>query len=59
MSKKMNEVTKILMAREGLTFEEAEEARKECAEALINGDYSAIEDYLELEDDYIFDVLGF
>lgn len=54
----MNKVEKILMQRDGLTEEEAREARLEAAEALENGDYEAINDYLGLEDDYIFDVLG-
>ena len=48
----------ILMKRDGLTREEAQEEIAECREALENGDYEAINDYLGLEDDYIFDVMG-
>lgn len=55
----MNKVTKILMDRDGMTFEEAEMLRQDCANALENGDYNAIEDYLGLEDDYVLDVLGY
>ena len=55
----MNEVVRILMNRDGMTKNEAEELIEECREALENGDYEAIQDYLGLEDDYIFDVLGY
>ena len=55
----MNRVEEILMKRDGMTQKEAEELRLECAKALENGDYEAIQCYLELEDDYIFDVLGY
>lgn len=54
----MNEVVCILMNRDGLSKSEAEDLVRECREALENGDYEAIQDYLGLEDDYIFDVLG-
>lgn len=53
----MNETQRILMERDGLT---KEEARAEMAEALTeleNGNYSAMQDILGLEDDYIFDLL--
>ena len=53
----MTKVEKILMERDGLTLEEAREQIEDCVEALENGDYYAIEDYLGLEDDYIFDIL--
>ena len=53
----MNNVMKILMERDGLTEEEAREQMDECREALMNGDMYAIEDYLGLEDDYIFDLI--
>lgn len=54
---KMNETKRILMERDGLTEKEAEEAMAECREALANGDFSAMQDYLGLEDDYIFDLI--
>ena len=57
--KPINKVEEILMKRDGLTQKEAHELRLECAEALASGDYEAIQDYLGLEDDYVFDVLGY
>ena len=45
------------MRRDGLTLEEAKEQIDECREALENGDFEAIQDYLGLEDDYIFDII--
>lgn len=54
-----NPVVQILMRRDGITKAEAEEQIAECREALENGDYEAIQDYLGLEDDYIFDILGY
>lgn len=53
----MNETIKILMERDGLTEEEAKEQMNECREALMDGDFEAIGDYLGLEDDYIFDLI--
>ena len=53
----MSETMRILMERDGLTEAEAKEQMAECREALFNGDYDAIEDYLGLEDDYIFDLI--
>lgn len=53
----MNETMRILMERDELTEEEAREQMNECREALENGDWNAIEDYLGLEDDYIFDLI--
>ena len=53
----MNEVVRILMERDGVTEHEAKEQIAECREALNNGDFCAIEDYLGLEDDYIFYIL--
>ena len=53
----MTETKRILMERDGLTEEEANDAIAECREALENGDWSAMQDYLGLEDDYIFDVI--
>lgn len=55
----MNKVVEILMRRDDMTQEEAEQLVDDCREALENGDYTAIQDYLGLEDDYIFDVLGY
>ena len=56
-TKKRNKVVEILMNRDGLTEREAKELLAETREALNNGDFSAIEDYLGLEDDYIFDII--
>ena len=53
----MNETMRILMERDELTEEEAREQMNECREALLNGDFDAIGDYLGLEDDYIFDLI--
>ena len=53
----MRKLEKILIKRDGLTLEEAKEQIDECREALIDGDFEAIADYLGLEDDYIFDII--
>lgn len=53
----MNEVVEILMKRDGLSQEEAEKQIEECREALLRGEGDAIQYYLDLEDDYIFDIL--
>ena len=53
----MSETKKILMERDGLTSKEADERIKECRQALFQGDWEAIGDYLGLEDDYIFDLI--
>lgn len=53
----MNRVVKILMKRDGLTKEEAMELIEECREEIEMGNDYALEDVLELEDDYLFDVL--
>ena len=53
----MNEVVKILMERDGLTEKEAKREIADCREALLNGDDEAIQDFLGLEDDYIFDII--
>ena len=55
----MNRVVKILMERDGITREDAEEQVEVCREALEAGDGEAIQYYLGLEDDYIFDILGY
>ena len=54
----MNETTRILMERDGLTEKEANEAMAICREELESGNYEAIQEVLGLEDDYIFDVMG-
>jgi hypothetical protein len=53
----MTELIKILMKRDKITAEEAEMRVDECREALLDGDWEAIQDYLGLEDDYLFDIL--
>lgn len=45
------------MKRNGYTCKEAEELIEECINALQEGDSEAIQDYLGLEDDYIFVVM--
>ena len=59
MAKAKNKVVEILMRRDGISKHEAEELVQECREALESGDEEAIQDYLGLEDDYIFDILEF
>lgn len=60
----MEKIIKILMDRDGMTYEEAkevcEETREEMYEALENGDCCVDDillDNLCLEPDYIFDLL--
>ena len=53
----MNETMRILMQRDGLTEEEARDLMAECREELESGNYSAMQEILELEDDYLFDVI--
>ena len=53
----MKDVVDILMKRDGITKEEAEELIAECVEALAEGDFDAMLEYLGLEDDYIFDII--
>lgn len=55
----MDNVVKILMDRDGLTKKEAKALIDECRKALNNGDDEAIQYYLGLEDDYVFDILGY
>lgn len=54
---KRNPVVDILMKRDGCTKEEAEDQIAMCREALESGEDDAIQYYLGLEDDYIFDIL--
>jgi len=56
MSRKSLE--EILMRRDGVTREEAREQIEDCLDDLESGNWSAIQDNLGLEDDYIFDVMG-
>ena len=52
----MTDTMRILMERDGLTEEEAREQMNEAREAIMDGDFEAMADYLGLEDDYIFDL---
>lgn len=51
------EIIRILKERDGLTEKEAKNLIAECREALERGEYDAIEEYLGLEDDYIFGII--
>lgn len=53
----MTETQRILMERDGMSAEDAKELMNETREALYDGDFEAIGDYLGLEDDYIFDLI--
>lgn len=53
------EIIRILMERDGNTEQEAKMRILECIDALESGNYEAIQEYLGLEDDYIFGVLGY
>ena len=53
------ELIKILMQRDDITRREAIEDIEICRLELENGNYDAIAECLGLEDDYIFDVLGY
>lgn len=57
-----NEVVRILMKRDGLTREEAQERLEEVRELISEADpweaEDIIADELGLEMDYIFDILG-
>lgn len=59
MDKENETLVDILMNRDGITEEEANELISECKEALLEGEDDAIMYYLGLEDDYIFEVLGY
>ena len=52
-----NRVVKILMKRDGLTEEEANDIIAECIEELEMGNDYALEDVLGLEDDYLLDII--
>lgn len=51
----MNDAKRILMERDGLTSEEADELMAETREELLSGNTDAILELCGLEDDYIFD----
>lgn len=53
------EIIRILMERDGNTEQEAKMRILECIDALESGNDNAIQEYLGLEDDYIFGVLGY
>lgn len=53
----MKEVIRVLMKRDKITKKEAEAQVAKCRAALEHGNYEALQDYLALEDDYIFDIL--
>lgn len=57
-----NEIVRILMERDGLTREEAEERLDEVRELLCDADpwdaEDVLADELGLEMDYIFDIIG-
>lgn len=53
----VKKVIKILMKRDKISYDEAKDLVLQCIEALESGDENAIQDYLGLEDDYIFDLL--
>lgn len=53
----MTETKRILMERDGLTAEEADELMAECREELESGNFSAMQEVLGLEDDYLFDII--
>lgn len=48
----------ILIRRDNITREMAKAEIQECLDELEAGNYGAIQDVLGLEDDYIFDVMG-
>ncbi len=53
----MNETKRILMERDGLTESAAAEMMADALSELESGNYSAMQDVLGLEDDYIFDLI--
>lgn len=50
-------VIEILMKRDKISKQEAKRLIAECLDALEEGNDEAIQEYLGLEDDYIFDIL--
>ena len=59
MSKGWRKLVDILVRRDGISEGDALSLIKDCAEALEDGDIEAMQRYLGLEDDYIFDVLDY
>lgn len=53
----MTETMRILMERDGLSEEDAREEMALCREELESGNFSALQEVLGLEDDYIFDII--
>ena len=51
------EIIRILMERDGNTEQEAKMRILECMDALESGNDEAIQEYLGLEDDYIFGLI--
>lgn len=51
------EIIRILMERDGNTEQEAKMRILECIDALESGNDEAIQEYLGLEDDYIFGLI--
>lgn len=54
----MNETMRILMERDGYTEEEAREQMAMAREEIESGNFSAMQEILGLEDDYVFDIIG-
>lgn len=54
----MNKVIKILMKRDKMTYDEAQDLTKMCQTALKSGEKDAISNYLGLDDSYRRDVLS-
>ena len=50
-------IIRILMERDGNTEQEAKMRILECIDALESGNDNAIQEYLGLEDDYIFGLI--
>lgn len=50
-------VEDILMRRDGISRHDAQDLIEQCVEALEAGEMDAIEYYLGLEDDYIYDLI--
>lgn len=54
----MNKAIKILMKRDKMSYDEAQDLIKMCQTALKSGKKDAILDYLDLDDSYRRDVLS-
>lgn len=51
------DVVNILVRRDNISRTEANNLIDECINDIESGNYEAIQDWLGLEDDYIFDIL--